>query len=73
LRLGQIGDAKNVRAALHEQRRDLFQSVAVCVRLDDGDDFHARADTMTNPGEIPAQRGEIDFSPATVHSHAART
>ena len=62
---GKIGHTKDVRAALHQQRGDLLQSVAVGVRLDDGHDSHLRPDAMANPGEIFAQRVQVHFRPTT--------
>ena len=63
---GQIGHTEDVRAALHQQRGDLLQSMAVGVRLDDGHDSDLRPDAMTNPSEIFAQRVQVHFRPTTI-------
>ena len=62
----EVRDAKYVGAALHEQRGDLFETMAVSVRFHDRDNLRLRAEPMANPRQVSAQRGKIHFSPTPI-------
>ena len=64
-RFRQVRYAENVRAALHQERGDLFQSVAVGVGFDDGQDLHLRPDPVADPRQVPPQCIQVNFGPTT--------
>src|SRR6185295_2550908 len=63
---GQVRHTENVRAPRHEERGDLFQRVAVGVRLDDRQNLYGGPDAMSDPRKVPAERVQIDLRPAPI-------
>src|ERR1051325_1955961 len=57
------GHAKPVNALSFESARAFNCAVAVSIRLDRSENFHAVADVFTNDAQVVRQRVEIDFGP----------
>jgi hypothetical protein len=61
--LRHVGHGKKIRPRVHETRHRLVQSVAVGVRLDNGDVFDVRRQRSADEPQVAFECGEVDFGP----------